>query len=218
MSAVRWLRTELASQRYPALRGCLADRGKPDLIELAQANDEASNGSSRNLEYPEPDRLLAQGFAGVTLPPGYFDDLNNPDSDMAIIAACGEQVGETEAVQRMNDLENSVSSDWHDVWTEVSLSEELQAFYTAFSECLLDEAVPAEFANGNPMSFFTWVDSRAVIDDSHSLDDARLYVKCGQPLFDRREELLTARRDEFVESHRDQLQEMTDLIAELGIS
>src|SRR5688500_6926806 len=84
--SVRWLACRLYDAVAPGVATCLEDRGRADLVALMEQDFAAHNEAAWNLQYPEPERLRAEGFNGdgEVSPLDDWSDLSAAERDEAM--------------------------------------------------------------------------------------------------------------------------------------
>ncbi len=208
---------------------CLAARGRSDLLETAELTIRFFGRTAGNdpFLYPEPEQLLQEGLAtnSPTLPGALTDELMSGDgsTDGGLIRACTDgNLADGTTLARIEAARDPIDMDWSQLVLDVSYDERMMPYYSDFATCLQTKGVPAGAATGNPFDYLSWADGerRDLPEaDAHQLglEQALTHVECGQEMFDARAELLASRRAGFIEEHRAQVQELAELMAEVGV-
>lgn len=217
VKSYRWFLERVHELSTEDVRGCLQDKGRPDLVAVHDAQFEDTKDGQFNREFPEPDLLLKHGFIArsVEVP-------EVSTGDLEILDACSGQPGSSAAAEAETILGN-IPREWGvDVMAEVAADPEVTTANEEAMACLVEGGVPPEQADLD-RGFFGWVNTRVAARESAGqldggLEEAKLFVDCTGTLFDTRERLLLDRRDEFVESHHEQLSRLTELLVGNGDS
>lgn len=122
------------------------------------------------------------------------------------------------------EIYDDVRVAWEEVLEEIESSDDVQELRDGFSQCLLDEGIPAD-ASSNEFAFLFYVDELHFDagDDAGRIAEiseqyGRLYVECGRALFEARERLRGGeRRTAFLTDHRRDIQELTELLRAEGV-
>lgn len=214
MGSVRWLEKQMFRLKLPAVSECLQRKDREDLLPEVEADFEA-NLNAHYFDFPEPERLLEEGFVPSSESPfdvrGTGKDLVVADACTLDVRALGERAAHTQ------ELHQSLTDDWTMILVnDVLTSDEELAAQERFGQCLRRHGVPAEFTVAGlgtvESAFFGWVGQTS----PSGVEEAPLYIKCGRPLWATRERLLRERRETYLETHRDQLGELSDLLSDTG--
>ena len=218
MASVRWLEEQIFRLKLPAIVDCLQRKDREDLLPDVEAEFE-SNLNARRFDFPEPRRLLEEGFGPSSDSP--FDK-RGAKKDLAVVESCTLDIQASgERAARTQALYQSLNEDWTMILVNDVLTSDVEtAAQERFGQCLRRHGVPAEFTvahgPGSPGgtiedAFLGWATRQ---NSTSGAEDANLYVKCGRPLWETREQLLKERREIYTERQRDQLEEFSDLVYE----
>lgn len=230
MESRRWLRRQLFEMRLPEIKECFESNGYPQLIPVAEADFEEFN-NTYSYEFPEPERLLAEGLNPDTGPSAFQGEMATPDDpevpeETRVFNECNRNLEVTAGdAERAHDLNQALMDAWMPVVIEyVSGSEVNQEAEEEFGRCLREAGVPDEFTQSQVGSldgqeirlsvddaFRDWVAQRVVAGSisATAIEDAPTYVECGRPLWEDRAMRLQIERDRFVEQYHDELSELT---------
>lgn len=227
MPSARWLDDELHAARIPPIRACLEERGRLDLLEMVELQREVLERRGWDpFLYPEPELLLANGLGGEKpgLPDEFLTGMLSGDesSDGGVVATCLEEAAGDPALTGIRGLQEVLGSDWAQVVEDVSYDDGMTSYYEDFAFCLRAEGVPDEAATGSPGDYIVWAEGQRMSLDAgeaqaRGMEQARLYVECGEEMFQARADKLGPEREAFLESHRDQIEELTELLVGLGL-
>lgn len=221
LESVRWMQEQMFRLKLPAVRDCLQREDRSDLLPDVRADFEATQ-NARMFQFPEPERLLTEGFISPASP---FDK-QGAEQDAALAESCTRDIQASDEVAAdAQKLHQGLFEDWAMILVnDVLKSEDELLAQEHFGRCLRRRGVPEEFTVAStPRSpggttedaFLGWVQQR--IDSGKTspsgVEDASLYVACGQPLWDTRERLLRERRKTYLEKNHDQLAELSDLLS-----
>jgi hypothetical protein len=236
MESERWLKRQLFTLQLPFISDCVTSRGYPELAQLAQ--DEFDyNLKTYSAEFPEPDRMLVEGLepdlgAGpVPADPGRAPAgrhrgvrLHPPGRRVRRVPAAARRRGRR--ARRAGRLYQALFDQWSPVVIDhLTGDDDVEA---AVGECLRGNGVPGEFAASMStevagdevtlrleQSVQRWISQKIQSGavSSTAVEDAPMYVECMTPLWDAREAELRQEREAFVEEHREQIAELTDLVS-----
>lgn len=230
MESRRWLKRQLFEMRLPEIKECFESNAYPQLIPVAEADFEEFN-NTYSYEFPEPERLLAEGLNPDTGPAAFQGEMATPDDpevpeETRVFNECNRGLEVTSGdAERAHDLDQALMDAWMPIVIEyVSGSEVNQEAEEEFGRCLREAGVPDEFTrsevgslDGQEISlsvddaFRGWVAQRVTAGSisTTAIEDAPTYVECGRPFWEDRATSLRVERERFVEQYSDELGELT---------
>jgi len=223
MDSVRWINEQVFDLRRPAIERCLEARDESSLLPVVERDFEVVN-TMRSSDFPEAERLLEEGLIPEQAAVGLQEDPSGAFRDCALDTPPDDARG-----SQIDALYQSLNQTWiRAVVQDRSTAPETQA-QAAFGRCLEgggvlldpspsnDGGAEGEVAAPGPTTesrYFAWVEEKVLSGDVAvpALDEARLFVECGQPLWSARSSRLEQQRVAFVEQFRPELTELSDLL------
>lgn len=195
---------------------CMADHGVGnDSAVERPALDPAVLIRDNPNRFPHIESLEEDGFLNQLMradatsenesPPGESREVLHPDFENAVTAF--HRDAELEGVRDGYELFFSLAIQWQEILDDIDGSDEVQLLRQEMAACLQADGVPAEVAS-HENRFLGYVDS-LIFEQSGSPDESariyreygQMYVRCGEPMFVRRQSLYLEQRDRFLDAN-----------------
>jgi hypothetical protein len=216
-----------------AVDDCVVEEGLPprEVWGVAAEPWQEADWNWNTMYFPDLDLLLEDGFrpepatGGSNIPDGV-----DANEYVAVEMECLEQVRETMGTTTTDIAGDETYGSWHQVIEEVFQSDEVRDLQLDYIDCLRDGGVPEPHSDG--VTDGGGADTHFGISDgmmqhatsqpntNEILDGwAELYVGCGRPWIERREELLVedGRREEFLREHAGEIDDLAYDLAQAGL-
>lgn len=225
-SLVDSLLVEIAISRLRSLElnECMAGEGfdPPGALTVPDRDDPSLVS---NAMFPNIEKLAVDGIvrARSSAPPPDQSPQPAP-GELEALAQCGARLEATGSeAESLLEVFYSVRGAWEDVLAEIDALPEVRSLVGAFSTCLRNEGIPAEFS-ASEIAFLSYLDGLFFAADSDSQAEidrqmGRLYAECGRELFQARELLRRGeRRSAFLIRHESAIRELHAMLFGTGTS